>query len=169
MARHKNIKTKICTQNFVCNKMGGMENNNFLLEILVQELPYQFIPSAQAQLDSGFKKLLEDNKLKYSKIKTYATPRRLAVVIEGLDYSQDDIIKDVKGPILSIALDESGNYTKAAEGFAKKNGVLLDNLYQKDGYIFAKIEQKGKTSKEVLTENIKPLIMKLQGFSMKKF
>ncbi len=163
MARHKNIKTKICTQNFVCNKMGGMENNNFLLEILVQELPYQFIPSAQAQLESGFKKLLEDNKLKYSKIKTYATPRRLAVVIEGLDYSQDDIIKDVKGPILSIALDESGNYTKAAEGFAKKNGVLPDNLYQKDGYIFAKIEQKGKTSKEVLTENIKPVIMKLQG------
>lgn len=137
--------------------------NNFLLEILVQELPYQFIPSAEAQLFDLFKKLLDDNKINFLNIKTYATPRRLALLIEGADEKQQDVAKDVKGPILNIALDADGNYTQAAIGFAKKNGVSPDLLYQKDNYIWAKVEQKGKTVKEILTENIKQIIMKLQG------
>ncbi len=140
-----------------------MENNNFLLEILVQELPYQFIPSAQGQLETLFKKLLDENKLSYKTVKTYATPRRLAVLIEGLPLSKEDVIKDVKGPILTIAIDGNGNYSPSALGFAKKNGITTDKLYQKDGYIWAKIEQKGKNTKELLKENIKPLVMKLQG------
>ena len=140
-----------------------MENNNFLLEILVQELPYQFIPSAQKQLKEAFSKLLIENKLKYGEIKTYATPRRLAVLIKNLDSSQEDIIKDVKGPILNIAVDNDGNYTPAALGFAKKNGIEPDALYKQDNYIWAKIEQKGKSAKEVLEGNINSIIMKLQG------
>lgn len=142
--------------------MGNMENN-FLLEILVQELPYQFIPSAEKQLVDNFKKLLEENKLQYKEVKTYATPRRLAVLINGLSSQQEDVIKDVKGPILNIALAADGSYSPAAVGFAKKNNVSVESLYQKDNYIWAKIEQKGKTSKQILEENIKPLIMKLQG------
>lgn len=137
--------------------------NNFLLEILVQELPYQFIPSAQKQLETAFSKLFDENKLKYASIKTYATPRRLAVLVSNIADGQEDITKDIKGPILNIALDKDNNYTPAAIGFAKKNGVSLDDLYKKDNYIWAKIEQKGKTSDEILKENIKPIIMKLQG------
>lgn len=137
--------------------------NNFLLEILVQELPYQFIPSAEKQLVDAFKKLLEENKLQYKEVKTYATPRRLAVLINGLSSQQEDVVKDVKGPILNIALTPDGNYSPAAIGFAKKNNVLVESLYQKDNYIWAKIEQKGKTSKQILEENVKSLVMKLQG------
>ncbi len=140
-----------------------MENNNFLLEILVQELPYQFIPSAQGQLEELFAKLLNENKLSFKEIKTYATPRRLAVLITGLAFSQEDIIKDVKGPVLNVALDENGNYTNAAIGFAKKNGVSVDSLYKKDNYIYARAEQKGKTSKEVLKVNVASVVNKLQG------
>ena len=137
--------------------------NNFLLEILVQELPYQFIPSAEKQLADIFKKLLDDNKLSFDKIKTYATPRRLALLIENLQLNQRDIVKDVKGPILNVALDENGNFSPAALGFAKKNGISPDSLYKKDNYIWAKVEQKGKTAKEILEENIAPSVMKLQG------
>ena len=137
--------------------------NNFLLEILVQELPYQFIPSAEKQLADIFKKLLDDNKLSFDKIKTYATPRRLALLIENLQLNQQDIVKDVKGPILNVALDENGNFSPAALGFAKKNGISPDSLYKKDNYIWAKVEQKGKTAKEILEENIAPSVMKLQG------
>ena len=137
--------------------------NNFLLEILVQELPYQFIPNAENQLVDIFTKLLNDNKLSFGKIKTYATPRRLALLIENLQLNQEDIVKDVKGPILNIALDENGNFSPAALGFAKKNGITPDSLYKKDNYIWAKVEQKGKTAKEILEENIAPSIMKLQG------
>lgn len=142
--------------------MGNMENN-FLLEILVQELPYQFIPSAEKQLVDAFKKLLEENKLQYKEVKTYATPRRLAVLINGLSSQQEDVVKDVKGPILNIALTPDGNYSPAAIGFAKKNNVSVESLYQKDNYIWAKIEQKGKSSKQILEENAKSLVMKLQG------
>ena len=138
-------------------------SNNFLLEILVQELPYQFIPDAKNQLAEIFKTLLNNSKLEYCEIKTYATPRRLALLIKGLQTAQDDIVKDVRGPILSIALDNNGNLTPAASGFAKKNGITTDSLYKKDNYIWAKIEQKGKTSKEILEENIVPSLMKLQG------
>lgn len=137
--------------------------NNFLLEILVQELPYQFIPSAEKQLADIFKKLLDDNKLSFDKIKTYATPRRLALLIENLQLNQQDTVKDVKGPILNVALDENGNFSPAALGFAKKNGISPDSLYKKDNYIWAKVEQKGKTAKEILEENIAPSVMKLQG------
>ena len=137
--------------------------NNFLLEILVQELPYQFIPNAENQLIDIFTKLLDENKLSFSKIKTYATPRRLALLIEGLQLTQEDIVKDIKGPILNVALDENGNFLPAAIGFAKKNGVRPEDLYKKDNYIWAKVEQKGKSAKEILEENIAPSIMKLQG------
>ena len=110
-----------------------------------------------------FKKLLDDNKLSFDKIKTYATPRRLALLIENLQLNQQDIVKDVKGPILNVALDENGNFSPAALGFAKKNGISPDSLYKKDNYIWAKVEQKGKTAKEILEENIAPSVMKLQG------
>lgn len=158
----KLLNIKIFVKKIICNRIVIMENN-FLLEILVQELPYQFIPSAEGQLADLFKKLLDENKLSYAEIKTYATPRRLAVLIRGIDSAQEDITKDIKGPILNIAVDSNGNYTQAALGFAKKNGIEPEVLYKKDNYIWAKIEQKGKTSKEILCQNIKTLIMKLQG------
>ena len=136
---------------------------DFLLEILVQELPYKFIPSAIAQLESSFKTLFETNGLKFNDIKAYATPRRLAVVVDELELSQGDISKDIKGPILTIAKNEKGEYSPAALGFAKKNGVDISNLYEKDNYIWAKVEIKGKSAVEILKDNIESLILKLQG------
>ncbi|MCD8025334.1 MAG: glycine--tRNA ligase subunit beta, partial [Candidatus Gastranaerophilales bacterium] len=138
-------------------------DNNFLLEILVQELPYEFIPNAQGQLSALFAKFLNENKLSYKEIKTFATPRRLALLIKGLAACQDDSEKTVKGPVLNIAFDENHNYTKAASGFANKNNVPLESLFEKDGYIWAKIATKGKSAKEILEENAASAIMKLQG------
>lgn len=137
--------------------------NKYLLEIGTEELPYKFIPSAIEQLKSGFKNVLEENKIIFSDIKTYATPRRLAVVIEGLPLKQEDVEKVVKGPIANIAYDESGNLTKAALGFANKNGVETSDLYKEDNYVWAKIEQKGKSTKSILQEVIPSLILKLKG------
>ena len=61
---------------------------DFLLEVLVQELPYKFIPSAIAQLKSSFEKLFAEQALTYGEIKVYATPRRLAVLVSDLSLSQ---------------------------------------------------------------------------------
>ena len=136
---------------------------DFLLEVLVQELPYKFIPSAIVQLKSSFENLFKSNGLDFEKIEVLATPRRLAVIVQNLDEVQNTVSKDVKGPILSIAKKEDGTFSPAALGFAKKNGVSVDDLYEKDNYIFAKIEIKGKTTPEILKENIENLILKLQG------
>ena len=136
---------------------------DFLLEVLVQELPYKFIPSAIAQLKSSFEKLFAENALEYGKIKVYATPRRLAVLVDDLALSQQTVSKDAKGPILSIAKTPSGEYSPAAIGFAKKNNVELSDLYEKDNYIWAHIEIKGNSTADILKENIESLILKLQG------
>ena len=136
---------------------------DFLLEVLVQELPYKFIPSAIVQLESSFEKLFKENGLEHGKIKVYATPRRLAVLVDDLALSQQTVSKDVKGPILNIAKTESGNFSPAAIGFAKKNNVELSDLYEKDNYIWAKIEIKGNSTVDILKANVENLILKLQG------
>lgn len=137
--------------------------SDFLLEILVQELPYKFIPEAQKQLKCAFENLFSEYGIEYKKLDVQATPRRLAVMVFDLTDKQKDILKEAKGPILNIALDASGAYTPAALGFAKKNNVEEKDLYQKDNYIWAKIEIKGKSTKEILSENIEKIIFKLQG------
>ena len=136
---------------------------DFLLEVLVQELPYKFIPSAIVQLKSSFEKLFSENGLEYGEIKVYATPRRLAVLVNDLALSQQTVSKDVKGPILNIAKTETGEFSPAAVGFAKKNNVELSDLYEKDNYIWARIEIKGNSTVDILKQNIESLILKLQG------
>ena len=137
--------------------------STYLLEVGTEELPYKFIPQAIEQLNQGFSKFLEDNKVKYENIKVYATPRRLAVLVYGLDNNTSDEEKIVKGPIANIAYDESGNLTKAGEGFAKKNNVDVSDLYVEDNYVYAKIVVKGKNIKDLLSENVPSIFMKLQG------
>src|SRR5574344_750388 len=137
--------------------------STYLLEVGTEELPYKFIPQAIDQLNNEFKKFLNDNKIKFSDIKVYATPRRLAVIIDGLENKTEDEIKIVKGPIKKVAFDENGNLTKAGEGFAKKNNLTKEDLYIEDDYVHAKIVIKGKSIIELLKENVPSIFMKLQG------
>ena len=128
--------------------------STYLLEVGTEELPYRFIPQAIEQLNDGFTKFLNENKVKFDKIKVYATPRRLAVLVYGLDDATADEEKIIKGPIANIAYDENGNLTKAGEGFAKKNNISPENLYVEDNYVYAKIIIKGKDIKELLAQNV---------------
>ena len=135
----------------------------YLLEVGTEELPYKFIPQAIEQLNNGFTTFLNDNKVKFDNIKVYATPRRLAVIIEGLDEKTADEVKIVKGPIKNVAFDEAGNLTKAGEGFARKNNLSASDLYIEDNYVHAKIVVKGMSIAELLQENVPSIFMKLQG------
>ena len=135
----------------------------YLLEVGTEELPYKFIPQAIEQLNSGFTNFLNDNKVKFSDIKVYATPRRLALIVEGLEDKTADEEKIVKGPIKNVAFDENGNLTKAGEGFARKNNITKEDLYIEDNYVHAKIIVKGKSISELLAQNVPSIFMKLQG------
>jgi len=137
--------------------------SKYLLEIGTEELPYRFIPSAINQLQKLFQDFLNDNKVGFDDVKVYATPRRLAVIIGGLEAKSPDEVKIVRGPIKKVAYDENGNLSKAGLGFANKNGVAPEDLYIEDDYIHAKILIKGKSIVELLQENVPTLVLKLQG------
>ena len=137
--------------------------SKYLLEVGVEELPYKFIPMAISQLKAGFENFFKDNNVNYTDIKVMATPRRLAVIVDGLAAVQPDVEKVVKGPIAKVAFDENNNLTKAGEGFANKNGVSVNDLYVEDNYVYAKIVVKGKDTKELLQINVPQIFAKLQG------
>ena len=137
--------------------------SKYLLEVGCEELPYKFIPSAIQQLTTSFEGFLNSNKVKFDDLKVYATPRRLAVIISGLDKESKDEEKVVKGPIKKVAYDDNGNLTKAGEGFCRKNGITPEDLYIEDDYIHARIVIKGKSIVDLLKDNVPTIILKLQG------
>lgn len=137
--------------------------SKYLLEIGTEELPYRFIPSAVNQLKKLFEDFLNDNKVGFSDVKVYATPRRLAVIVDGLESKSPDEVKVVKGPVKKVAYDENGNLSKAGLGFANKNGVSPEELYIENDYLHAKIQIKGKSIIDLLQENVPALVLKLQG------
>ena len=137
--------------------------SKYLLEVGCEELPYKFIPSAIQQLKTGFENFLNSNKVVFEKVDVYATPRRLAVIVSGLEKQSKDEEKIVKGPIKKVAYDENGNLTRAGEGFCKKNGISPEDLYIENDYIHAKIVIKGKSIVELLKDIVPAIVLKLQG------
>ena len=137
--------------------------SKYLLEVGCEELPYKFIPSAIQQLKTGFENFLNSNKVVFEKVDVYATPRRLAVIVSGLEKQSKDEEKIVKGPIKKVAYDENGNLTRAGEGFCKKNGISPEDLYIENDYIHARIVIKGKSIVELLKDNVPAIVLKLQG------
>ena len=137
--------------------------SKYLLEVGCEELPYKFIPSAISQLQNGFENFLNTNKVQFEDVKVYATPRRLAVIVSGLEKESKDEEKIIKGPIKKVAYDENGNLTKAGEGFCRKNGISADDLYIEDDYVHAKVVIKGKSIVELLKDNVPSIVLKLQG------
>ncbi len=101
---------------------------DLLLEIGVEELPHGFILPASSQLETKAKNLFETERLKFSKITSYSTPRRLAFLVEGLESKQADIDLVKKGPLLKVAFKE-GLLTQAGKGFIKNeaSGEISEN------------------------------------------
>lgn len=136
--------------------------NNYLLEIGVEELPSRFVNMAIEQLNEKSKKLLTENEIGFENVKVYATPRRLSLIVEGLDEKQKDIQKEVKGPSLKIAYDDDKKPTKPLLGFMKSQNISEDDLIIKElkgtDYVFANISSIGRKSSEILAEIMPSLI-----------
>ncbi|VYU13259.1 glycine--tRNA ligase subunit beta [Peptoniphilus gorbachii] len=136
--------------------------NNYLLEIGVEELPSRFVNMAIEQLNEKSKKLLQENEIGFEDVKVYATPRRLSLIIEGLDEKQKDIQKEVKGPSVKIAYDDDKKPTKPLLGFMKSQNITEDDLIRKElkgtDYVFANISSIGRKSQEILAEIMPSLI-----------
>lgn len=137
--------------------------SKYLLEIGTEEMPYRFIPQAVEQLKNGFNSFFQTNSIEFASVEVLATPRRLAVIVEGLAEKQPDVEKIVKGPIKKVAYDESDNLTQAGKGFLAKNGLDEKDAYIEDDYLHAKVFVRGKCTSELLQENVAQLVLKLQG------
>ncbi|NEP57159.1 MAG: glycine--tRNA ligase subunit beta [Symploca sp. SIO2G7] len=140
--------------------------STFLLEVGTEELPADFIASAIAQWQSLIPQTLEEQFLTPEGIEVYGTPRRLAVLIKGLPEQQPNREEEVKGPPAKAAF-KNGEPTKAAQGFARKQGVELDDLEVRDTnkgeFVFVLKKIAGRPATEILTELIPQWIFGLEG------
>lgn len=125
-----------------------------LFEIGMEELPARFIDDAELQLKEKTAKWLEDLRIAYDSITSFSTPRRLAVRIENIADMQTTIEEEARGPALTIAKDENGEWTKAAIGFAKGQGKTVEDLVEKEvngkAYVFVTKRIEGKATNELL-------------------
>lgn len=129
---------------------------DLLLEIGLEEMPAHVVTPSMKQLETKITAFLDDNRLSFSSIKAYSTPRRLAVLVSEIVDKQEDIQEEVKGPSKKIALDQEGNWSKAAQGFVRGQGVTTDDITLKElkgeEYVYVTKYIPGKPAEEVLTD-----------------
>ncbi|MED1205102.1 glycine--tRNA ligase subunit beta [Heyndrickxia acidicola] len=141
-----------------------MSKRDFLLEVGLEEMPARFVTDAMNQLNQKLEKWLEENKISFSEVISFSSPRRLAVLVKGMAESQEDIHEEAKGPAKKIAQDESGNWSKAAIGFCRGQGMSTDDIYFKEikGVEYAHVKKfiKGQKTASLLP-NVEQLITSL--------
>ncbi len=137
----------------------------FLLEIGTEEIPTTFFPQVLQDVLALGQQLFEESRLSYHTIRTVGTPRRLALLVDGLQAKQSSRTQEVIGPPKSASFDASGAYTKAAQGFAKSQGVPVEQLTitetPKGLYLAAKKHERGQSAKQVLISNFPQYLARL--------
>lgn len=134
--------------------------STYIFEIGTEELPVTFAYDALTHIRNTAIKWLEENRLRFEKIEVYSTPRRIACQIKKIKNSQEPIVKETRGPAKNFAFTDNstgsspGDPTKAAMGFAKSQGVDVNDLVIKEvngkEFIFAIKKEEGKNAEEIL-------------------
>lgn len=131
---------------------------DLLFEIGLEDMPARFIRGAVEQLKDRLVKWLEESVIPYAAVEMYATPRRLAVLIKDVAEKQEDVHEEVKGPSRKIALDDKGEWSKAALGFARSQGVEPEQFTFKEvggtEYIFVSKSRTGVETTTILSEGL---------------
>ncbi|HEV2420987.1 MAG TPA: glycine--tRNA ligase subunit beta [Candidatus Acidoferrales bacterium] len=139
----------------------------FLFEIGCEEIPAGVLPKAAIELKEIVEKTLEVNRLLVSPVSVCAAPRRLVAMSNAVMLSQEDERKEVLGPPKSVAFDNVGQPTRAAESFSEKQGVPISALYTtmtpRGEYLAARLLIRGRAAREILAEAL-PRAMKELGF-----
>jgi glycyl-tRNA synthetase beta chain len=129
---------------------------NFLIELGTEELPPTQLRTLAEAFAANFEAELKSADLAHAGIKWFAAPRRLALKVAELTEGQADKIVEKRGPAVSVAFDADGNPTKAAQGWARGNGITVDQAERlktdKGEWLLFKQEVKGKQTKELVTE-----------------
>ena len=137
--------------------------SELLLEIGTEEIPSDYLENGLKELNRLAELYLKDNRIEIEGgLHVYGTPRRLVLVGKGIADTQKDTIQEITGPPQKAAFDEEGNPTKAAFGFAKKQGVSVDELQlletPKGVYLYIKRKMPGSLTITILSEVLPKLI-----------
>lgn len=134
----------------------------FLFEIGTEELPAGYMAPALTQMKSAFCQALKAESLAVGTVCVTGTPRRLVLWADGIPDCQPDRSEEVSGPPAKVAFDAQGKPTRAAEGFARAQGIALDQIEVRDTkkgkYCFAQKSIKGKPAAEILAGVLPDLV-----------
>ncbi len=121
-----------------------------LLEIGTEELPASFVTMGIEQLKKLAEKSLTEHRLSFGSVASYGTPRRLAVYIHGLADRSEDESRSLVGPPATLAKDAQGQWTPAALGFARKQGIDVSDLTIENERLCAVLHIKGTATRTLL-------------------
>lgn len=133
-----------------------------LLEIGTEELPAGYIAPALESLKASAEAGLKEARVRFDRIETLGTPRRLVLRVLGMAQRQEDLVQQQQGPAKALAFDQTGRPTKAAVGFARGRGVSVEDLMVKQTprgeYVYATVLTKGLPTEEILPTLLPDLI-----------
>ncbi|MFO0753417.1 MAG: glycine--tRNA ligase subunit beta [Thermodesulfovibrionales bacterium] len=140
------------------------QNALLLLEVGTEEIPARFLSESLVKMRELFEKLGAEARLSFSSLKTYATPRRLTLLAE-VETAQRAAEKEIWGPPVNAAFDKQGAPTKAAEAFARTNGLEVGQLARKEKgkgtYLVALVREDARKTEEVLPDVLQKLVLSL--------
>ena len=128
-----------------------------LFEIGTEELPANYMPNILKDLKELARKKLQDARVPFTDVTVMGTPRRLAVLVSGVEETQTDSVEEFKGPAVNIAFKD-GEPTKAAQGFARGKGVDVKDLVVRDNYIYAVKHIQGRATAELLPNVLQEIL-----------
>ena len=138
---------------------------NFLFEIGIEELPARYVNQAEEDLKQIITQELSNERIKFTNIQSFSTPRRFAVIVENISEKQEDLDKKSIGPSINVAYKD-GVLTKAGEGFVKSQNATIDDIKvienEKGQYISVEQFIKGIATKDVLPQILDTVLRKIE-------
>ena len=132
------------------------EQKDLLIELGTEELPPKALPTLSAAFTRGVVEGLKEKGLSFGEVRSFASPRRLGVLVSSLDTHQADKEVARRGPALQAAFDDDGRPTRAAEGFARSCGVSVDDLErvetEKGAWLYFRSVQQGQATSALVPE-----------------
>ncbi|MFA5338844.1 MAG: glycine--tRNA ligase subunit beta [Candidatus Omnitrophota bacterium] len=139
---------------------------DFLMEICSEELPAGYITPALDQLHSAVSAALSGDRLKFNAIRSFATPVRLVILVEGLAPGQEPQREKINGPSKEAAFDKDGRPTQACLGFLKSKGAEIKDIKientQRGEYIFIERAKESLPAGKVLSDSLPKIIASLK-------
>jgi len=142
-----------------------MTTETLLIELGTEELPPKSLKTLATAFYDGIKSQLDSHDLSYADIKWFASPRRLAVQVLALTDKQADKVVEKRGPAVNVAFDEQGQPSKAAMGWARSNGITVEQaerlITPKGEWLLHKATVAGKTISELVPDMVTSALNKL--------